>query len=133
MDFEPDKKHPLQQNLNANFTMFTKLSHDHGVDLYLSGHVHIYQRFYPLLGPKEHAPHAKPVAVDKVSVSKDGHTYTNPQYMTTIVAGSPGDQEETFNFMCAGEDIITPQAKGTAPFQLLPFAKRACYWPPCSW
>jgi 3',5'-cyclic AMP phosphodiesterase CpdA len=113
MDFEPNKNDPLQQKLVTNFTGFTDLSHRYGVDLYLAGHVHIYQRFFPLLGPKEHKIHAKPLALDTASVSKDQHTYTDPKYMTTIIAGSPGDQEETVLGECGVEDVITPQAKGT--------------------
>lgn len=59
MDFEPSRKHPLEPKLVTNFTGFTILAERYGVDLYLAGHVHIYQRFYSLLGPSEHTPYAK--------------------------------------------------------------------------
>lgn len=59
MDFEVDKDHPLKQELNTNFTGFTALAETYKVDLYLAGHIHIYQRFYSLLGPAKHEPDAR--------------------------------------------------------------------------
>jgi 3',5'-cyclic AMP phosphodiesterase CpdA len=58
-DFEVDKDHPLKQKLNTNFTGFTALAEKYKVDLYLAGHIHIYQRFYSLLGPAKHEPDAR--------------------------------------------------------------------------
>jgi predicted MPP superfamily phosphohydrolase len=65
---------------SVNYTGFEDLAHAYGVDLFLCGHVHNYERFYP-----QH--HGK---VD----SQEKHHYTNPKYMTTIVAGSPGCREK---------------------------------------
>ena len=80
MDYEPQHKmpHPLAPKLVTNFTGFTALTDKYKVDVYLTGHVHMYQRFYPLLGPSEHKADAPARDVDKESVSDDGHTYTNP-------------------------------------------------------
>jgi hypothetical protein len=58
----------------------------YGVDLYFTGHVHNYQRWLPM---RLSAP-VVPGDVDHDCVSEDGHTYTNPKYMPTIVAGSTG-------------------------------------------
>lgn len=63
----------------VNYTGFEDLAHKYGVDLYLCGHVHNYQRFFP--------HHKK--KVDK----QPTNFYTNPQYMVTIVIGSPGCRE----------------------------------------
>ena len=145
MDFEVNKQHPLQPELNTNFTGFTALAEKYKVDLYLAGHVHLYQRFYSLLGPAKHEANARcapgrcgradfsavgehtlplppqlpsrprltlpflflpcprPQAIDKDCVEEDGKVYRNCKYMTTIIAGSPGDHELTTAGMCAGD------------------------------
>ncbi|XP_068693924.1 acid phosphatase type 7-like isoform X2 [Montipora foliosa] len=64
----------------TNFTSFGPLLHKYGVDLHLCGHAHNYQRLYPTYN-------------DEVDHQK-GHTYINPAYMTTIVAGSAGSKEK---------------------------------------
>ena len=86
MDYEPDHKlpHPLAPKLVTNFTGFTALADQYKVDLYLTGHVHMYQRFYPLLGPSEHKSDARPKAIDKDGVSEDGHVYTNPYVVVAL-------------------------------------------------
>ena len=32
----------------TNFSHIDDIAHKHGVDLHIAGHVHIYQRFFPL-------------------------------------------------------------------------------------
>ena len=64
------------------------------------GHVHVYQRFLPVLGPSNIRFMMPPRYVDYESVSADGHTYTNSKYMPTIVAASPGDEEITGHKLC---------------------------------
>eukprot|EP01051_Picozoa_sp_SAG22_P017717 SAG22_NODE_2801_length_2199_cov_2.029524_3_plen_129_part_00 len=79
--------------------------------LFFGGHIHIYQRFYPLrsgpYGPNASHPNNRPAGVDfDCASTEDGpeyvhgglianNTYTNPKYMATIVAGGPGDPEIT--------------------------------------
>lgn len=65
-----------------------------------SGHVHVYQRFLPVVGPSNLRFMMPPRHVDYDSVSADGHTYTNSKYMPTIVAASPGDEEITGHKLC---------------------------------
>eukprot|EP00049_Salpingoeca_infusionum_P014759 m.279560 g.279560 ORF g.279560 m.279560 type:complete len:449 (+) comp15745_c0_seq3:157-1503(+) len=106
MNFEPDQHHDLKPKMVTNFTGFDALADKYKVDLYFTGHVHLYQRFYPLLGPASMTPYERPQVIDKDAVSADGHIYTNPKHMTTIVAGSPGDQEITVVGMCAGDTVL---------------------------
>ena len=87
----------------TNFSAIDDLAHRHGVDLHIAGHVHIYQRFFPLrtspYGPSASRPNNKPADWDhacaKELPNEAGSIYTNPKYMTQIVAGSPGDVEVT--------------------------------------
>jgi hypothetical protein len=55
------------------------------VQFYFVGHLHQYVRFVPNYGTKQ--------LIDLGSVSADGHVYTNPKFTTTIITGSPGNQE----------------------------------------
>ena len=77
-----------------------------GVDLYLSGHVHLYQRFLPLVASDKMHIFAPPKDIDVESVSADGHTYTNSAYYPTIIVASPGDQEISPRAVCAGMDVV---------------------------
>ena len=87
----------------TNFSAIDDLAHAHGVDLHIAGHVHIYQRFFPLrsspYGPNASNPNNQPADWDHGCATElpdgAGNTYTNPKYMTQIVAGSPGDIEVT--------------------------------------
>jgi len=63
----------------VNWTDFERLSNEYGVDLYLCGHQHNYQRLYPSYGKQ----------VQKMS----SNIYVDPKYMVTIVSGSPGCPE----------------------------------------
>jgi len=69
---------------NVDFTNFTILSHKYGVDLFLCGHEHNYERMYPFY--------------PNMTVRDDGdvyasNIYTNPHYMLQIVSGAPGQRE----------------------------------------
>ena len=65
--------------------------------------MHIYQRFFPLrsapYGSKASTPNNRPADWDHDCPSElpdgAGNIYTNPKYMTQIVAGSPGNIEVT--------------------------------------
>ncbi|EGD76697.1 hypothetical protein PTSG_08048 [Salpingoeca rosetta] len=113
MDFEPDTHHGLQPKPVTNFTGFDALANKYQVDLFLGGHVHIYQRFFPLLGLTPGLQYAKPRDIDKACAADDNHTYRNPKYMTTLIAGSPGDQETTLEGMCLGDEVVEPNIRGT--------------------
>lgn len=91
---------------DGNFTGFDHLGCKFGVDLYLTGHIHLYQRFLPALGPSSSSLLAPPRDIDHACVSEDGHRYTDPKYFPTIVVGSPGDQEITPRFACLGLDGV---------------------------
>jgi hypothetical protein len=91
--------------ITTNFTAFDDLACHYGVDLYLTGHVHIYQRFMPLLGPDNLRFMAPPRDVDRTSVSSDTHTYRNPKYMPTIVVAAPGDDEISPRVVCPGLEV----------------------------
>eukprot|EP01120_Amphizonella_sp_Union-15-10_P004892 TRINITY_DN1565_c0_g1_i1.p1 TRINITY_DN1565_c0_g1~~TRINITY_DN1565_c0_g1_i1.p1 ORF type:complete len:413 (+),score=52.36 TRINITY_DN1565_c0_g1_i1:61-1299(+) len=65
---------------NTDWTDFLHLSHDYGVDIYLSGHEHNYQRTYPF-----HKSH--------VDLQNNVNYYVNPLYMFTLVSGSAGNYE----------------------------------------
>ena len=86
----------------TNWTAFEPLFCKYGVELYLSGHVHLYQRFFPLHGPNSMEMWAKPQAVDHNSVSDNTHTYKNPKWMTTLIVASPGDDEIDTRLTCKG-------------------------------
>ena len=108
----------INGDICTNFTAFDDLACQYGVDLYLTGtcvkciashllikffepgHVHVYQRFLPVVGPSNLRFMMPPRYVDYDSVSPDGHTYTNSKYMPTIVAASPGDEEITGHKLC---------------------------------
>lgn len=53
------------------------------VDLVLAGHVHAYERLFPIYAGK----------VDKDSVSEDNNTYVNPKYPVHVVCGAGGNRE----------------------------------------
>jgi len=65
---------------------FSPVLEEGGVDVLFVGHVHYYNRYLP----------TDPVTgrTDRGCVSPDGHTYSNPPYMVTIVTGAPGNQED---------------------------------------
>ena len=86
----------------TNWTAFEPLFCKYGVELYLSGHVHLYQRFFPLHGPNSLMLWAKPQAVDHDSVSDDTHIYKNPKWMTTLIVASPGDDQISTRLDCKG-------------------------------
>jgi acid phosphatase type 7 len=69
----------------AAFADFGPILEDGGVDLQFVGHVHYYNRYYPI----------DPVTgdIDKASVSADGSTYTNPTHLVSVVTGASGDKE----------------------------------------
>lgn len=68
----------------TNYTGFEELAHRYGVDLYLCGHVHNYQRLLPVYKGE----------VDSSCSNAAGNVYTNPKYMVTMVVGSPGCRED---------------------------------------
>jgi acid phosphatase type 7 len=70
----------------ASFRDFDALACQYGVDLYITGHVHNYQRWLPMRVSNPFVP----AEVDSECVSADSHHYVNPKYMATIVAGSAG-------------------------------------------
>lgn len=65
--------------MDTNYTGFEYLAHKYGVDVFLCGHIHNYERFYP--------QHNSVVDVQSPNF------YKNPKYMTTIIVGSPGCKE----------------------------------------
>ena len=92
----------------CNFSFIDDLAHTYGIDLHIAGHIHTYQRFYPLrmqpYGDDPSKPNNKPADVDlacastgvqSTGVTIENNTYTDPKYMVTIVAGSPGNHEVT--------------------------------------
>ncbi len=92
----------------CNFSYIDDLAHKYGIDLHIAGHIHTYQRFYPLrmqpYGNDPTKPNNKPADVDfncattgvqTTGVTIENNTYTDPKYMVTIVAGSPGNHEVT--------------------------------------
>lgn len=95
----------------VNFSVIDDALHKGGVDLFFAGHIHIYQRFFPLrtspYGNNASKPNNIPADIDFGCASTRGgadyvheglignNTYTNPKYMATIIAGGPGDPEIT--------------------------------------
>ena len=92
----------------CNFSFIDDLAHKYGIDMHIAGHIHTYQRFYPLrmqpYGDDPKKPNNKPADVDfdcastgvqSTGVTIENNTYTDPKYMVTIVAGSPGNHEVT--------------------------------------
>ena len=75
----------------TNFSAIDDLAHHHGVDLHIAGHVHIYQRFFPLrtspYGPDASRPNNRPADWDhacaKELPNEAGSIYTNPKYMAS--------------------------------------------------
>ena len=76
----------FEKNAGLVFQDFDDLGCEYGVDLYITGHVHNYQRFFPMRTGASFIPSD----VDTQCASADGHVYTDPKYMPTIVAGSTG-------------------------------------------
>ena len=82
---------------STDFSSISVILQQYNVDLLYAGHWHYYERylpFYPTTGK-----------VDTSSVSADNHTYTNPQYVTMIVSGAPGDVER--NDACPGDPSLS--------------------------
>jgi len=91
------------------------LACEYGVDLYITGHVHNYQRWAPMrvaaVGKRVPATedhdmpglmtNPVPAAVDTDCLSEDKHTYHNPLYMPVIVAGSTGCHSPAPRSACA--------------------------------
>jgi hypothetical protein len=76
----------------CNFSMIDDLAHKYGIDLHVGGHIHVYQRFYPLrMNPLLNVtnPNNRPADVDFDCVSTSSeqtlgitiynNTYTNPK------------------------------------------------------
>lgn len=53
---------------------------------------------------RPYSPSHRPRDVDKDCAEQDGSVYRNCKYMTTIIAGSPGDHELTLDGMCPGDE-----------------------------
>lgn len=86
----------------TNWTAFESHFCSGGVDLYLTGHVHLYQRFYPLHSSDSLDLLARPKDIDTDCVSEDGHRYENPRWMSTVTVASPGDKEIGARLECVG-------------------------------
>ena len=56
------------------------------VDLILAGHVHTYERLYPVYDGK----------IDFKSMNKDRSVYTNPNYPVHVVCGAAGNHNELY-------------------------------------
>jgi len=57
------------------------------VDLVLAGHVHAYERLFPIYAGK----------VDLDSISQDKNTYANPKFPVHVVCGAGGNKEGFYN------------------------------------
>ena len=110
----------------VNFSMIDDVLHKGGADLFFAGHIHVYQRYFPLrtspYGSNASRPNNVPADVDFGCASTESgpdyahaglignNTYTNPRYMATIIAGGPGDPEitpETTAGECVGNITAT--------------------------
>jgi len=62
------------------------------VDLILAGHVHAYQRLYPIYDGK----------IDYDSMNKDRNVYSNPMYPVHLVCGAAGNHQKLYRgkFYC---------------------------------
>ena len=68
------------------FDAFAPILNKGGVDVLFCGHVHYYLRNLPYDSVSKTA--------DSGCASADGHSYTDPKFMVTIVSGSSGDRED---------------------------------------
>lgn len=59
---------------------------EYKVDLILAGHVHAYQRLYPIYEGK----------IDFKSMNEDRSVYSNPKYPVHVVCGSAGSQQDFY-------------------------------------
>jgi len=65
--------------------IFEKIFNDNKVDLIIAGHLHSYERAFPIgIGQK----------VDTASLSSDKNTYTNPKYPSHVICGAAGQAEK---------------------------------------
>ena len=64
-------------------TFFEDMFYKSKVDLILAGHLHNYERTYPVYKGQ----------VDTASLSNDGNTYTNPIYPVHLICGTGGNRE----------------------------------------
>ena len=107
---------PSPRTLQGNFSAFSPLLLRYRVDLFLSGHQHIYQRFLPLDSSHAPGPGAPPEGIDRGCASGRGGrrsagVYTRPKYTTHIVVGSPGNREATTAGGCAEAELGWPQIR----------------------
>ena len=81
---------PMYSSQNSSYQIdvrnaFEKVLVDHGADMYLSGHIHWYQRLMPLKIER---------SIDESSVVSDNTYHTNPgKSMTHIINGMAGNIE----------------------------------------
>jgi acid phosphatase type 7 len=113
----------------GNYSAFDALSCKYGVDLFIGGHMHIYQRFLPLTSTRA-ATEAEvylqpPAMIDHETITQKRcnslreplhlttsdvigkHYYCNPKYTTNIVIGSPGCHSELPRGSCALFEAIS--------------------------
>ena len=81
------------------YAAFNSVLEAGGVDVLFCGHVHYYNRYAPF--------DAVTNDVDNAAVSADGHTYTNPKYMVTIVSGASGYVEKDDSCGAGGSPSLT--------------------------
>jgi len=82
-----DKYHCID-DAEAMRNYFEKIFNDNKVDLIIAGHLHVYERGFPIgIGGQ----------VDYNSISNDNNTYTNPQFPAHVVCGAAGGIEGIFN------------------------------------
>ncbi len=92
---------------------FEKIFHDAGVDLFIAGHTHMYQRTFPVFNSTTQA-----------------HNYTNPRGMVTLVAGAAGSVEglTAFNVAAAKPTWFAFGYNRTEGFGLLDVDHTSVTW-----
>jgi hypothetical protein len=100
------------------YAAFNPVLYDGGVDLIFCGHVHYYNRMFPVNNVTG--------AIDKKCVSKDGSTYTDPLYPVSIVTGAPGDREDSSKYE-KEEDSVTGSSDYGYGFVSFPNATHALW------
>jgi len=80
-----------------------KLFAQYKVDMYFAGHVHTYNRMYPISGNLTYE-------------TQDKDTYSNPQHPVYVISGAAGTQSQPSSELGVGDPLASPTAVSVAGY-----------------
>jgi len=93
---------PCKSGKNCGYSI-EKLLNDYHVDIYFAGHVHTYNRMYP-------------ITPDMTYETQDETTYLNPQHPVYVVSGAAGTESSPPTAVHAKDPFASPTVKSVSGY-----------------